>query len=55
MEHDHRGVHGFGSAWNGDHIVLGIYHLWVDATGALRIKNSAPASDLDGTVVGTQT
>jgi hypothetical protein len=34
---------------------LGSYALWVDSTGALRIKSSAPASDTDGTVVGTQT
>lgn len=31
------------------------YYLWVDSTGALRIKNGAPTSDTDGTVVGTQT
>lgn len=41
-------------AWNGGHLMIGSYHLWVDATGDLRIKSSAPASDLDGTVVGTQ-
>ncbi len=29
--------------------------LWVDATGDLRIKSTAPTTDLDGTVVGTQT
>jgi hypothetical protein len=29
--------------------------LWVDSTGRLRIKTSAPTSDTDGTVVGTQT
>jgi len=34
---------------------FGSYFLWVDATGVLRIKNGAPASDTDGTVVGTQT
>jgi hypothetical protein len=43
------------SAWNAGHIILGAYHIWVDATGDLRIKNGAPGSDLDGTVVGTQT
>ncbi len=38
------------------HIVLGTYHIWVEAaTGDLRIKNGVPASDSDGTVVGTQT
>lgn len=41
--------------WNGGRLQLGAYHLWVDATGALRIKSSAPTSDLDGTVVGVQT
>jgi hypothetical protein len=33
----------------------GSSHLWTDATGDLRIKSSAPTTDLDGTVVGTQT
>lgn len=41
--------------WNGGRLMLGNYHLWVDATGDLRIKSSAPASDTDGTVVGAQT
>ena len=40
--------------WDGTPLRLGSYHLWVDATGDLRIKNSAPVSDLDGTVIGTQ-
>jgi len=30
-------------------------YIWTDATGDLRIKTSAPTSDTDGTVVGTQT
>jgi hypothetical protein len=34
---------------------LGAYHLWVDVTGDLRIKNGAPTSDTDGVVVGNQT
>jgi hypothetical protein len=34
---------------------FGAYHLWVDATGDLRIKGGTPTTDLDGTVVGTQT
>jgi hypothetical protein len=42
-------------AWNGSHFVLGNYHLWVDSTGDLRIKNGVPSSDTDGTVVGVQT
>lgn len=41
--------------WNGGTLRLGNYYLWVDATGDLRIKNSAPSSDTDGTVVGAQT
>jgi len=36
------------------HIVLGSYHIWVDNTGVLRIKNGAPISDVDGDVVGQQ-
>jgi hypothetical protein len=35
-------------------LYLGDYSLWVDSTGDLRIKNGAPASDTDGTIVGTQ-
>lgn len=42
------------SSWDGRHLVLGTYHLWVDATGDLRIKGTAPTSDTDGTIVGTQ-
>ncbi len=40
--------------WNGQHIVMGAYHLWIDSSGRLRIKSGAPTSDTDGTVVGTQ-
>ena len=40
--------------WNGGHLVLGTYHLWVDATGDLRIKDGAPSSGTDGAVVGGQ-
>jgi hypothetical protein len=43
-----------GSTWDGPHPVLGTSHIWVDATGDLRIKSSAPTSDLDGVVIGTQ-
>ena len=43
------------AGWNTSHIVLGIYHIWVDGSSRLRIKSSAPASDTDGTVIGTQT
>lgn len=41
-------------AWNGMPVRLGAYRLWVDGSGRLRIKNSAPTSDTDGTIVGTQ-
>lgn len=44
----------YGGAWNSSHIMLGANHLWADASGRLRIKSSAPSSDTDGTVVGTQ-
>lgn len=44
-----------GGAWNGNHALMGNSHLWVDGTGDLRIKGSAPSSDTDGVVVGTQT
>lgn len=43
------------AGWNTAHLRLGIYHLWIDSSGRLRVKNSAPATDTDGTVVGTQT
>jgi hypothetical protein len=33
---------------------LGNYFLWVDSNGKLRIKNGAPKSNTDGTIVGTQ-
>jgi hypothetical protein len=43
-----------GSSWSSSHLIMGAYHLWVDSTGDLRIKNGAPSSDTDGTVVGVQ-
>lgn len=44
-----------GNAYNTvNPLRLGSYHLWVDTSGRLRIKNGAPTSDTDGTVVGTQ-
>jgi hypothetical protein len=43
------------SAWNNTPLTLGVYRLWIDASGKLRIKSSAPTSDTDGQVVGTQT
>ncbi|MEA3430329.1 MAG: hypothetical protein U9R08_03575 [Nanoarchaeota archaeon] len=36
-------------------LILGNYHIWIDSTGDLRIKNSVPTSDTDGSVVGAQT
>jgi len=41
--------------WNEGHLVMGNYHLWIDATGALRSKSGAPTGDTDGMVVGTPT
>lgn len=43
------------SDWNFYPLILGTYYFWVDSSGRLRIKNGAPTSDTDGTVVGTQT
>lgn len=40
--------------WDGNHIKMGTYHLWIDDTGDLRVKNGVPTSHTDGTVVGTQ-
>jgi hypothetical protein len=40
--------------YNNGHLLLGNYHLWVDASGRLRIKSSSPTSEGDGTIVGTQ-
>jgi hypothetical protein len=49
-------IRTFGTgAWNGAHVVMGAFHLWIDASSRLRIKNGAPASDTDGTIVGVQT
>lgn len=38
-------------AWNDRPTRIGDVHLWQDATGDLRVKNGAPTSDLDGTVL----
>jgi len=40
--------------WDDQPVIIGSYYLWVDSTGDLRIKSSAPSSDTDGTIVGTQ-
>lgn len=43
------------SAYNTNGLLqLGGYYFWVDSSGRLRIKNGAPTSDTDGTIVGTQ-
>jgi hypothetical protein len=44
-----------GGLYTSNRLRLGAFYLWVDGTGRLRIKSGAPASDTDGTVVGTQT
>lgn len=41
-------------AWNDGLLVLGNMRLWVDTAGKLRYKMSAPTSDTDGTILGTQ-
>lgn len=43
-----------GATWNGNHLVMGAFHLWVDAAGNLRIKNGLPTGDTDGAIVGAQ-
>lgn len=49
----------FESEFDGNHLVLGTYHIWVyqgnnGNGGKLKIKDGAPATDAEGTVVGTQ-
>lgn len=45
-----------GSGWNDPSALkLGAYTFWVDSAGRVRIKGGTPASDTDGTIVGTQT
>lgn len=48
------GANTSGGAFDTGHLRLGGYHLWVDSTGDLRIKSSAPTTDTDGAVVGSQ-
>lgn len=49
-------VHAGTGGWNTGGLRMGGHYLWIDAIGRLRIKGGAPpASDTDGTVVGTQT
>lgn len=45
----------YDGVWNGSPFIMGTYRLWLDGTGRLRVKNGAPSSITDGTVVGTQT
>lgn len=40
--------------YNGPHLVMRGSHLWVDATGDLRVHNAAPSGDTSGVVVGSQ-
>ena len=40
--------------FDGGPLQLGTNYLWIDATGDLRVHTSAPTTDTDGTVVGTQ-
>ncbi len=44
-----------GGDFNSGHLLLGSYHIWVGTDGNLRMKNSAPTSSLDGSIIGTQT
>jgi len=49
------GAFGTNTALNGDsYMKIWAYYIWVDATGDLRIKSTAPTTDTDGTIVGTQ-
>lgn len=43
-----------GGAWNTTHLVVGTFHLWFDGSGVARVKNGAPTSATDGTVLGSQ-
>ena len=52
MELDRRLLRTEGNEWNRNHLILGGYHIWIDATGAARIKSSVPTSDLDGALIG---
>ena len=44
-----RTIGSAAGAWNGEHIVLGQWHLWIDDRGVLRIKKGAPGRADDGT------
>jgi predicted Fe-Mo cluster-binding NifX family protein len=42
------------SNWDGRHLLLGSWHIWIDASGRLRMKASAPTTESDGVIIGTQ-
>ena len=44
-----------GGTWSGYHPVIGGYNIWIDATGAVRIKDGLPTFDLDGRIIGGST
>lgn len=53
------GIYGDGAQFNNDgyarpFLRVGNVCLWIDSSTRLRIKNGAPSSDTDGTVVGAQ-
>lgn len=41
------------SAWNGRHLTMGNYHIWIDSSKRLRIKDGQPTSETDGTLIVT--
>jgi hypothetical protein len=40
-----------GSAWNENHMIMGVFHFWVDSSGNLRVKRGVPTAESDGTIV----
>lgn len=38
----------FGGTWNSTHLIMGLYHIWIDLNGNLRIKKGQPLMDMDG-------
>lgn len=50
---DSDGIFGVAdSSFDGAHLRIGGYHLWVDTSGQLRMKSGSPSSEADGTVIG---
>ncbi len=45
------GLKTHGSEWNGRHLIMGDFHFWING-GSLYIKNGAPTSATDGTIIG---